>query len=157
MKGKFAHNQLLITPVAAELQRQGAAVHFEYAIGPRGRGGAVDVLAVYAGRRFVFEAERSPDRVPRDMEKAARLAAARLVIIAPDAAMAKAVRRKLARLRVLGRLPRMPICCLTIGVALQQIRNGSLLKSPCNDGGTSRHLTNQPTPERLVTPCPRKE
>jgi len=150
VKGQFAHNQLLIAPIVTELRRQGATVFCEHAIGPRGRGGSVDVLVIHNGCSIVFEAERSPDRVPRDVEKAARLGSVLLVIIAPNAEVAKAVQRKLDRLRASERSPRLLICCLTLGVALQRLRNGSLLKSPFNDAETSGHLTKKTTHEALV-------
>lgn len=150
MRGKFAHNQLLIAPIVTELHQQGATVYCEYAIGPRGRGGSVDVLATHNGCSFVFEAERSPDRVPRDVEKAANLGAVMLVIIAPNAGVAKAVQRKVARLGASDRPRGLLIWCLTIGTALQRLRNRSLLMSSSNDIGTSGHLTNQTTLEALA-------
>lgn len=161
MKGEFGHNQLLIAPIVTELRQQGATVHCEYAIGARGHGGSVDVLAFYDGWPFVFEGERCADRVPRDVKKAATLVATlgpvKLVIIVPNAGVAKAVRRKLARLLASDRPRGLLICCLTIGVALQRLRNGSLLMSPSNDSETSRHLTNQATQEAPTSPRNWKE
>ena len=147
MKGEFGHNKLLIQPTVTELRRQGAAVYCEYSVRPRGRGGAVDVLAIHDGRPFVFEAERCADRVPQDVRKSATLGAVMLVIVVPNAGVAKAVRRKLARLRGSDRPPGLLICCLTIGAALQRLRNRSLLMSPSNDSETLRHLNNQATRE----------
>jgi hypothetical protein len=161
VRGEFAHNRLLIAPIVSELRKQGATVHCEHSIGPRGRGGFVDILAILNGWVCVFEGERCADRVPRDVKKAATLVATlgtvKLVIIVPNAGVAKAVRRKLARLLASDRPQGLLICCLTIGVALQRLRNRSLLMSPSNDSKTSRHLTNQATQDAPTPPRNWKE
>ena len=143
MRGKFGHNQLLVAPIVTELRRQGATVDCECPIGPRGRGGSVDARAILNGRLVVIEAERCADRVPRDVKKSATLGAVMLVIVVPNAGVAKAVRRKLARLPASDRPRGLLICCLTIGAALQQLRNKSLLMSSSKDSRTLGHLTDQ--------------
>jgi hypothetical protein len=128
-------------------------VYCEHPIHPYGPSGSVDVLAVHNGRPFVFEAERCADRVPNDVKKAAALGAT-LFIVVPNAGVARAVRRRLARLLASYRPCDLPICCLTIGAALQRLRNGSLLMSPSNVSETSRHLVKQTIQETPTAATP---
>jgi hypothetical protein len=94
MRGGHLHCEILVPPVAAVLRARCGAVILEHSV----PGGFVDILAIHRLGVIVVEIELTPARVHRDLAKAGAVNAAFLFIVTPDARIARACRRRLARL-----------------------------------------------------------
>ena len=95
MRGGYLHCEILARGLRAELERLGARVWTEYAVGP-GRGAeAVDLYAELNGMRVALEIELGPRRVLQDVRKAEALGVEALVIVTPTAKVAALSRRRL--------------------------------------------------------------
>ncbi len=128
MRGGFLHNQLLIAPVIQFCQEHGINAHEEYPT-MRGRNaGFVDLFILHGELRIVCEAECSPDRVPNDVVKAQKLEATHLMILVPNASVAKGVERKLARFFSENTGIFFPIKVTTPGTVLKQLSELKSLK-----------------------------
>lgn len=148
MRGGFVHNRVLIAPVEAVLRELGASVRRESPVAVSSRyTGFVDILAICGKNRIVCEAELSADRVGLDLAKAAALKATLLLIIVPNRQVGQAVERQVARMNTSP----VTVCCLTVGAAVQRLRNKSLLMSAVNVGETLRHHTEQHTTSAFIT------
>ena len=95
--------------------------------------GYIDLLAHTSPKPLVVEVEMSPRRVANDLLKAKALGA-HLWIVVPNQRVATGVRRQLRRLRV---REETGICVLSLGQALQRIRNCfSLFSMPLSGQNT---------------------
>lgn len=100
MRGAYLHNIVLVDRIAQLLRSRGVTVHTEHYLGPGV--GFADLLAQRNGVRVLIEVERTPARVPGDIAKAIAVHAPLLFIVTPDARIARACSRRVARL---GPLP----------------------------------------------------
>ncbi len=119
MKGGFVHNEVLLGPFMQYFQYLSATVYREYPVGPGTQGGFIDGFVLHGSVRIAFEAELSPDRVLRDVEKARQLKAHYLFIIVPESHIERRVKRKLAQRP--AELGPPEICVLPLGQMLQRI------------------------------------
>ena len=97
MRGEFFHNLCLVEPVARRFEALGAAVYREHRVNTNRLEGYVDALVEAGELKLVLEAEQRPERINRDMAKAAALNASLLVLV-PTGRVAQAVERRLALL-----------------------------------------------------------
>ena len=116
MRGDYLHNHVLLDPLERPCREHGAQVHREYNLD----GEFVDLLIEFDTGRVVVEAELSPDRVANDVAKAQRLGANVLLIVVPTWRIARAVKRKLARLDV-PRPEGLIVHVDPLGVAVQRV------------------------------------
>lgn len=96
MRGTYLHNRVLVGQIAQLLRNRRVTVSTEHHIGP-GLGFA-DLVAQRDGVRLLIEVERSPARVGNDIAKAVAARAPFLFIVTPDARIARACSRRIARL-----------------------------------------------------------
>jgi len=144
VRGRFLHNDVLVAPVAALLREYGVQSQLEHAT-ESGRGTTfVDLLAVRESLRLVCEAELSPDRVWNDVNKAVSLEANLLLIVVPNARIARRVRRRLSRLTVPMIPESLDIWILPLGPALQRLREKLSLMTRVNVPRTLSHQTTPP-------------
>lgn len=113
MRGGFLHNQVLLAPIEAYFRQVGAAVYPEHPV--PGAWGAVDLFVEYRHHRVAVEAELTPRRVQRDIEKARALNASVLLIVMPTNSLASQAK---ARLVGAVRVPGMRIVIRPLGPAL---------------------------------------
>lgn len=152
MRGKFFHNKILAERTAQRFENLGLCVHREFWI-PAGTAanrtlGFVDLWIPEI--RLVAEIEISPDRVANDLEKALALQARRLWIIVPTAAIREAVRRKLSRSARLDHDDVPDIKVMTLGSALQWLKNKSQFGHSVNgfrDNKTTMAYGTNPHPQ----------
>lgn len=121
MRGGFLHNSVLLDPLEDHFVRLGADVHREFMVRSDQLLGFVDLFVVLGRHRIACEAELSPARVHRDVQKSLALAATLLLIVVPHPRLLRSIRR---RLRLAGEPPCKPtILVLTLGAALQHVRS----------------------------------
>lgn len=101
MRGTYLHNTVLVDPIAQHLRSRRVTVYTEHYLGPGV--GFADLLAQRDGVRVLIEVEQTPARVPGDIAKAIAIPAPLLFIVTPDARIARACLRRVARL---GPFPR---------------------------------------------------
>lgn len=139
MRGKFLHNTVLISRIAALFHQTDATIYHEYPTGPGRTAGFVDLFILYKTWRFAVEAELSADRVSNDVAKAIALRADLLLIVTPNSRVATAVRRQVQRLRSNQRglvIPNwLTIWSLPLGPAIQRLVKKGLLKTAVNATG----------------------
>lgn len=123
VRGSDLHNKWLVGPVERALRELGFIVRREVPTGPGREAGFVDLLADRGDTRWVVEAERTPERLARDLVKAIALRAQLLLVVTPTARDARRVSRRLRDLRP-GHLP-CRVCILPLGVVLQRLANKS--------------------------------
>lgn len=134
MRGGYLHNDILTERLDAAWRSVGASTAREIAItDDEGRVcGYTDLLVRHGPTVIVVEVELSGRRVVRDLQKAVALHATELWIVVPNARVRGAVTRKLRR------IPEKPedptICVLSLGQALQRVRNCFSLFSRANAG-----------------------
>jgi len=146
MRGDYVHNVLLVRPVAKALLLIGAIVRFEYPISSGRHPFFVDLFATLDSHRIVCEAENSPRRIARDLEKARLLRARLLLFLVPTPAVAAAVKRRIASLNAGSWPDGCAIRVLTLPAALQLLMNKSQLKSLLNVAMTLRHQIKSESP-----------
>lgn len=127
VRGGVIHNKWLVGPVERALRGSGFFVQREVPTGPGRDAGFVDLLAERGSTRWVVEAERTCERLARDVDKAVALQAQLLLVVTPTARDARRVGRRLRELRP-GRLP-CRVCVLPLGVVLQRLAQKSDLMS----------------------------
>ncbi|MBK8099844.1 MAG: hypothetical protein IPK26_22290 [Planctomycetes bacterium] len=121
MRGGFLHNSVLLDPIETHFAQVGAEVCREFMVRSRELLGFVDLFVVLRENRIACEAELSPDRVDRDVQKAIALAATQLLIVVPHPRLLRPIRR---RLRLAAQAPPGPaILVLTLGAALHHVRS----------------------------------
>lgn len=139
MRGDFLHTRVLVAQVAELLYAFGAVVHLEHYTRMEGSFGYVDILARLGSYTIVCEAELSPDRAPKDVEKARALNADLLLIVVPQKRVGEAIDRRLKELPTRDiRSSGLEIWVLPLGPALQRLRKRCLLKTGLNVHTTSR-------------------
>jgi hypothetical protein len=129
MKGHPFHNQFLFESLAAGFERLGATLHREYPV-TRGRSPrSVDGFIEFGPHRLVLEVEQTADRAENDVFKARALGVQILLITVPNPRVARAVKRRLKRIRPSRSGPQVRIVVLTFGAVLQLLANRSRLTS----------------------------
>ena len=96
MRGTYLHNRVLVSQISQLLRSCGVTVHAEHHLGA-GLGFA-DLFAQRDGVRVLIEIERSPARVGNDIAKAVAARVPFLLIVTPDARLARACTRRIGRL-----------------------------------------------------------
>lgn len=139
MRGGFLHNKVLIEPIAAFFLAVAGTVYREYATGPGRDAGFVDLFVEYGLERIVCEAELSADRVPKDLAKAAALNATLLLIVVPNARVARSVRARASTVAVDPAGANIEKWILPLGVALQRLRSSCRFRTDRNVLETLRH------------------
>ncbi len=119
MRGGFLHNEVILASVAQEFEQAEWQVELEVPIRMGESIGFVDLVADRDGWCVAVEAECSPRRVGRDLDKAQALRAHELWIVTPNAGVAAAVRRSLDRMHVQPN--RGGLFVLTQGQAVQRV------------------------------------
>ena len=66
----FTPDRVLVDPFYRYFRSQGSQVWREYAVRVDQTTGLIDLFAIHKGWRLAIEAERTPDRVIRDIRKA---------------------------------------------------------------------------------------
>ena len=125
MRGKFLHNQILVSRLEEAFHNLGGTTRIEHRVGHR----FIDLFVEWEGWRFVIEVELTADRVANDVVKAVAAQADLLLIVSPNRRAAAAVNRKLARLSVPSGLV---VWSLPFGPALQRLANKSRLMTALN-------------------------
>ena len=152
MRGGWLHNHM-VERLADVLRRAGAWVQLEHPIRVSGSTLLADLYARLRNRTLLVEVERTPDRVAKDLVKAVAIVPTWCVIVTPTAAVACAVRRKLAiQSRSEARL-QFRIVVWPYGVALQRLTelltlDDALLTSV--DIKTSNHAPRKDTAPRGI-------
>lgn len=133
MRGGFVHNKVLLDSIDALLRRAGAQTQREVHVHRDGLRGAIDLVATMSDTKLAIEAELTPARVVRDVEKARAIEADLLVIVAPTRRIADAIVRRLHAAGVdLSSAP--AVCVLPLGPALEQLRRSFPFHSASNPG-----------------------
>src|SRR6185295_12804275 len=99
MRGGFLHNDAMAERLRATLTKLGARFWTEHPAGPGRRAGAVDIYAELGRSRIAIEIELGPRRIHQDLEKALALDVDLLLVVAPTATVARAIRRRLVTIR----------------------------------------------------------
>ena len=97
MRGAWFHN-LMVCRTAETLRHLGAWVKIEHPVRSNSRTLLADIYAGLGHRPWLVEIERTPDRVPADIEKAIALGVGRLILVAPNRRTADALERRVDRL-----------------------------------------------------------
>ena len=121
MRGSNLHNHILLDAVEEHLASGGWTTRREHLVALPDGMGAIDLLAERGGERLAIEVELTPDRVLRDVQKAIAIQAVELLIVTPNAAVRKAVRRRLRRHRRGGGREWLPTFALTQPQTLQHL------------------------------------
>ena len=119
-RGGYLHNHILLDPIEASFLARGASASREYPVKLERRLGFVDLFILLGCLRIALEAELSPKRVNKDVEKAAALQVHWLLIVTPRQRVAQACERLLLGIKP---RPNFPIIFLTVGTALEWIAN----------------------------------
>ena len=132
MRGGYLHNDVLIDRMDTEWGMIGAQTSREAAVtDDQGRTtGYIDLLVRLSSGLIAVEAELTPRRIPRDLEKAETLAVTELWIVVPDVRVRRLVKRRLQRSR--ATLFSGEVFVLTLGEALQRVNNYYSLFSGSN-------------------------
>ena len=121
MRGGFLHNHILLDPIESHFQKLGATTAREHLVASGSFTGFIDLFIEHGNQRIACEAELTPARIERDLEKAKLAEATLLLIVVPHRRIAQGVLRKLHRLDK----PRPPagLWVLPLGPALQRLRH----------------------------------
>lgn len=140
MRGDYLHTRVLVAQMANLLRLFCAIVKLEHYTRLGESFGYVDILACLGSYRIVCEAELSPDRVHKDVEKALALRANLLLIVVPEKRLCEGVKRRLKELPADKiRSSELEIWVLPLGPALQRLRERCLLMTGRNVPTTSSH------------------
>lgn len=126
MRGGYLHNEAIGERLRGALAALGAPHSIEYPVGPGRRAGAVDIYVELGGVRVACEIELGPGRIHQDLRKASALGADLLLIVAPTAQVARAIRRRLVTIR--PRRPRVQVRLLAS--AIRYLSNLSASECP---------------------------
>ncbi len=135
MRGGFVHNQVLVRRLDEAFRAVGAATFLEHPTGPSAPRGFVDLLAVHGPLRVVCEAELRASRVAAAIVKAEALQADCLLLVVPDQRTVRAVRVAVVRLDVPSSPRSGRVFVLTLGQALQWVRDSFPFLTPRNASG----------------------
>jgi hypothetical protein len=119
MRGGFIHNEIIIAALATAFESRSWSTDFETPVRLADGRGFVDLTAERDGHCIAVEAELSPTRIARDLEKAEALRANELWIVTPNARVRSAVRRSLFCADSPGQRARVFV--LTQGQALSRV------------------------------------
>lgn len=119
----FEHDRILLDAMEATLRSCGLHPHREFSVSPNRRTGVVDLYVEFDGMRLAIEAERSADRVLNDVSKARRLSASVLLIVTPNARVARAVRKKLHKAGVRRNTNKPVIWVSPLALAIAALTN----------------------------------
>lgn len=133
MRGGYLHNTVLLNPIEAYLRRADAQTRREYPVQKNATRGAIDLVATWDDALIAIEAELTPDRVVRDVQKALAARAGLLVIVVPTRRVAAAAIRRL-RLNCNPTRKDLPVWVLPLGPALERLRRLFPLFSTLNPG-----------------------
>ena len=133
MRGGYLHNTILLDPIEAFFRQAGARTRREYPVRNATTRGAIDLAASWDDALVAVEAELTPDRVDRDVQKAHAAGADLLVIVVPTRRVASAVMRHLNGNG--GQTGNdVPVWILPLGPALERLQRFFPLFSTRNPG-----------------------
>ena len=118
MNGGYVH-EFILDSLDKAFREADVAVSRQVPSRPGRQTGYVDLVAHVGGETLAIEAEMSPRRVLQDLQKAEELGA-HLWIVVANRRVVSSVRKHLRQLRT-GK--KMDVCVLTLGQALQRVRN----------------------------------
>ena len=118
MRGSFLHNRVMLDRIAARYLARGAIVRRECPTRDGRDTGYVDLCIDEDGRRWVYEAELGPQRVPNGLTKARELGANVLTFVAPNGSVLSRIRRAL---RQMGDTHGLTVRVLTLGALLKEL------------------------------------
>jgi hypothetical protein len=139
VRGDFVHNAVLVGQLAALLSEFGIAARQEFPIQIGTRRKFADLYAQWPGVTLVCEAELSADRVWNDLEKAVAAQATLLMIVVPNANVARRARHRLSHPKAPSVPTSLTVCVLTLGIALQRLRRLLTLMSSVIGRRTLNH------------------
>ena len=146
MTGKLIRNRVLVAPIEREARALGATVYSEYRVVTPTLDGYVDLLVRRHSLSIVYQAERSLDCVPWVIMKAIALKADQLQIIFPNGRLARAAQMCVDKLKASGKAANLPIFCLTLGAALQRLKDRNGFDFGLNVPPTLRHHNSPANP-----------
>jgi len=123
MRGGYIHNNVLIAPIERAERARGAIVYREYRVVTPKLEGNMDLLVITKLRRRAYEAENTLDRVRWDIMKATAFPLDELVLVFPTGRLARAAQKCVDELKASGKVVRLSIVCVTVGAALQRIKD----------------------------------
>jgi hypothetical protein len=140
MRGGFKHNCILIAPIEQEARALGANVYREYRVKTPAVEGFVDLLVITKlQRRIAYEAENTLDRVRWDIAKGRALQVDQLQIIFPNGRLARAAQKRVDEMKGSRKAVNLSILCLTVGAAVQQLKDKKGFDVDLEVGPTSIH------------------
>ena len=140
MRGDYLHTRVLVAQIVNLLRVFGAVVHREHYMRLGESFGYADVLARLGSYTIVCEAELSPDRARKDVEKAVALRADLLLIVVPNKRLEVSVNKHLRACNTdLDAPDWLEIWVLPLGPALQRLRERCHLMTGLNVPTTSSH------------------
>ena len=121
MRGGFVHNDVMVEPLADAFEADGWNTELEVPIRTGESIAFIDLVADCDGYCIAVEAECSPARIDRDLDKGQALSADELWIVTPNVRVADSVRRKLGRMLI--PVDRGGLFVLTQGAAMARVRD----------------------------------
>ena len=115
----------LITPIEHEARAQGKRAYREQRVVTPRLDAFVSLLVTDGSHRTVYEAEISLDLVRWDITKAMALKADELRMVFPTGRLARAAQERVNEIKASGKAAHLSILCLTVGAAVQRLKDSN--------------------------------